>query len=145
MKKLLLILPILLASLTMMAGDKKEDTKAGISFRELSWKDAMTKAKKENKLIFIDVYTTWCGPCKLLKKNTFPDRALGEYFNKNFVNIAIDAEQGEWIEFAQQQRIQGYPTLLIMDKDGKEVSRTMGYMPAEQLLEFGKSVKTKKK
>lgn len=145
MKKLLLILPILLASLTMMAGDKKEDTKAGISFRELSWKDAMTNAKKENKLIFIDVYTTWCGPCKLLKKNTFPDKALGEYFNKNFVNIAIDAEQGEWIEFAQQQRIQGYPTLLIMDKDGKEVSRTMGYMPAEQLLEFGKSVKTKKK
>ncbi|OSZ79201.1 hypothetical protein CAP35_13375 [Chitinophagaceae bacterium IBVUCB1] len=143
MKKLwLLILPLLIASTAITYGG---ESTTGIQFSKLTWKEALAKAKKENKLIFIDVYTTWCGPCKLLKKNTFPDKALGAYFNKNFINIAIDAEEGEWVQFAEQQRVQGYPTLLIMDKNGKEAGRTMGYMPAEQLLQFGKEVNEKKK
>ncbi len=144
MKKLiLLLLPMLLCIAT--ANAKDGDAATGIKFQQLSWKDAMAKAKKENKLIFIDVYTSWCGPCKLLKKNTFPDKTLGAYFNKNFINIAIDAEEGEWVQFAEQNAVRGYPTLLIMDKNGKEAGRTMGYMPAEQLLQFGKEVKEKKK
>jgi thioredoxin-related protein len=143
MKKIwLLILPLLL-SITAIANDG--NTGKGIHFSKLTWKETLAKAKKENKMIFVDVYTTWCGPCKLLKKNTFPDKALGDYFNKNFINIAIDAEEGEWIKFAEQNNIQGFPTLLIIDKNGNEAGRTMGYMPAAQLLQFGKDVKEKKK
>lgn len=144
MKKILMILPLMLALLTTYAGDKKA-TEKGIQFQELSLKDAMAKAKKEHKLIFVDVYTTWCGPCKLLKKNTFPDEKLGNYYNKNFISIAADAEQGEWIQFAEKNAVQGYPTMMILDADGKVIDRTMGYMPAEPLLKFAIDTKAKAK
>lgn len=144
MKKLLMILPLMLALFTGYAGDKKT-AGTGIQFQELSLKDAMAKAKKEHKLIFVDVYTTWCGPCKMLKKNTFPDQKLGDYYNKNFISIAADAEKGEWIEFAEKNAVQGYPTMMILDADGKVIDRTMGYMPAEPLLKFGAATKAKAK
>lgn len=138
-----MILPLMLALFTGYAGDKHAQT--GIQFQELSLKDAMAKAKKEHKLIFVDVYTTWCGPCKQLKLKTFPDKKLGDYYNKNFVSIAADAEQGEWVKFAEEKGVQGYPTLLILDADGKIVDRTMGYMPPEPLLKFGEDTKAKAK
>lgn len=142
-KRLLLALPLMMAVHTY-AGDK-QSSNTGIQFQELSLKDAMAKAKKEHKLIFVDVYTTWCGPCKLLKKNTFPDKTLGEYYNKNFISIAADAEKGEWIKFADDHRVQGYPTMMILDAEGKEIDRTVGYMPAEPLLKFGADTKAKAK
>lgn len=142
-KRLLLALPLMMAVHTY-AGDK-QSSNTGIQFQELSLKDAMAKAKKEHKLIFIDVYTTWCGPCKLLKKNTFPDKKLGDYYNKNFISIAADAEQGEWVLFAAQNHVQGYPTMMILDAEGKEVNRTMGYMPPEPLLKFATDTKAKTK
>lgn len=138
-----MILPLMLAVFTGYAGEKNAAT--GIQFQELSLKDAMAKAKKEHKLIFVDVYTTWCGPCKLLKKNTFPDKKLGDYYNKNFISIAADAEKGEWIKFAEDNRVQGYPTMMILDAEGKEIGRTMGYMPADPLLKFGADTKAKAK
>lgn len=142
MKKLWLLALPLLMSMTVLAGDGKETT--GIRFTETGWADVAKKAAKEKKLVFVDVYTTWCGPCKLLKRSTFPDKAVGEYFNAKFVSTAIDAEKGEGVDFATKYNVQGYPTMLILDKDGKELARTMGYIPPEQLLEFGKSVEGKK-
>ena len=55
-----------------------------------SFEEAMKIAQKENKLIFMDAYTTWCGPCKLLNKRTFPKKEVGDYFNANFVNVKVD-------------------------------------------------------
>jgi thioredoxin-related protein len=77
----------------------------------------------------------------LLRKTTFTDKKVGEYFNTNFVNTSVDAEKGEGVEIAAKYHIEGYPTLLILDKDGKELGRQVGYMPAEGLLRFGQSVK----
>ena len=65
----------------------------GIQFEIGSWKEVLQKAKQENKLIFVDLYTTWCGPCKKMAAETFPQQAVGDYFNKNFVNYKIDAEK----------------------------------------------------
>ena len=61
-------------------------TAAGISFIEGDWKKVLAKAKAEKKLIFVDAYATWCGPCKKLQKEVFPDAAVGSFFNKNFIN-----------------------------------------------------------
>lgn len=145
MKKLgLLILPLLMMVFAATAKGDDHSSATGIQFKELSWAETAKLAAKNKKLVFIDVYTSWCGPCKMLRKNTFPDKALGDYFNANFVNIAIDAEKGEWIEFSRKYNVQAYPTMLILDKDGKEIGRTMGYMPAEQLLQFGKDTNKKK-
>lgn len=140
MKKIaLVILPLLLMMMVARAADDKAEK--GIMFYDASWKNVAAKAAKENKLVFMDIYTTWCGPCKMLRKSTFTDKAVGEYFNTNFVNTSVDAEKGEGIEIANKYHIEAYPTLLILDKDGNELGRQVGFMPAEGLLRFGKSVK----
>jgi thioredoxin 1 len=112
----------------------------GIQFVEPNWAKAIEQAKKEKKMIFVDAYTTWCGPCRMLKQNTFPDKAAGEFFNKHFINIALDMEKGDGLAFAEKYQIKAYPTLLIMDAELKSTSIAEGYMNPAQLIEFGKYV-----
>ena len=117
----------------------------GIKFFEPNLAKALQEAKKQNKLVFIDAYTTWCGPCRMLKQNTFTDKAVGEFFNKNFINIALDMEKGEGLAFAAKYQIVAYPTLLIINADQTSTSVTEGYMEPAQLLEFGKAVLAQKR
>lgn len=56
------------------------NTKTGIEFTEGSWDDIVRRAREENKIIFLDIYASWCGPCKMLKHNTFSDAEVGKYF-----------------------------------------------------------------
>ncbi len=109
----------------------------GINFMEEYWKKALVKAKTEKKLIFVDAYATWCGPCKKLQKEVFPDAAVGGFFNKNFINITIDVEKGQGIEFAQKYGVEVLPTLYITDENGNPITYTKGYMSAADLLKFG--------
>ena len=112
----------------------------GIQFVEANWAKAVAEAKKQKKMIFIDAYTSWCGPCRMLKQNTFTDKAAGEYFNKHFINIALDMEQGDGLAFAQKYQVAAYPTLFIMDAEEKSVTTSEGYINPGQLIEFGKYV-----
>jgi thioredoxin 1 len=113
---------------------------AGIQFVEPNWANAIAEAKKQKKMIFIDAYTTWCGPCRMLKNNTFTDKAAGDFFNKHFVNIALDMEKGDGLAFAQKYQVAAYPTLFIMDPEEKSVTTSEGYINPAQLIEFGKYV-----
>ena len=112
----------------------------GIRFMEANWTKALQEAKKQNKPIFLDAYTSWCGPCKMLKNNTFTDKAVGEFFNKNFINVALDMEQGDGLAVGEKYQIRAYPTLIITDADQKSVSVSEGYIEPAQLIEFGKYV-----
>ncbi len=112
-------------------------TETGIQFVEANWAKAVAEAKKQKKMIFIDAYTSWCGPCRMLKQQTFTDKAAGDFFNKHFINIALDMEKGDGIAFAQKYQIAAYPTLLIMDAEQKSVSVSEGYINPAQLIEFG--------
>lgn len=114
------------------------DKTGGIQFIESDWNKALQEAGKQHKLIFLDAYAAWCGPCKLLKKNTFPDKAAGTFFNENFISVAVDMEKGEGPRLAEQFRIDAYPTLIIADEHGNAVAHTKGYMSASDLIEFGK-------
>lgn len=114
-------------------------TTKGIDFLKIDLEAAKKIAAKENKLIFIDLYTTWCGPCKLMAKNTFTDPKVGEMFNKNFVNLAIDAEK-EGVNLVKEFKIVNYPSFLFLDKTGKLVQYDFGYYNAEQFLGVGASV-----
>jgi thioredoxin-related protein len=114
------------------------ETAQGIQFIEADWNKALAEAKKQNKLIFLDAYATWCGPCKLLKKNTFPDKEAGEYFNSNFINVAIDMEKGDGPALSEKYSVSAYPTLIIADANGKIITFTQGYMKPSQLIDFGK-------
>jgi thiol:disulfide interchange protein len=111
---------------------------AGIQFMESSWSKAVEQAQKENKPIFLDAYASWCGPCKLLKKNTFTKKEAGDFFNSNFINVAVDMEKGEGPALSKKFEVDAYPTLIIADKNGNIVTYTKGYMNAGHLVEFGK-------
>lgn len=99
-----------------------------IQFQDLPFKDLVAKAKKENKLVFIDAYAAWCGPCKMMEKNVFNKKSVGDFYNKNFVNARIDMEKGEGREVAQKFGVRSYPTYLFLNGDGELVSQNYGYM-----------------
>ncbi|BEV03856.1 thioredoxin family protein [Chryseobacterium gambrini] len=110
----------------------------GIKFEESNFTTVLAKAKKENKLVFIDAYTTWCGPCKLMAKNIFPQKTVGDYYNSHFINAKIDMEKGEGIEIAKKYNVKAFPTYLFVDGNGELVHRTLGYVEENDFIQFAK-------
>ncbi len=107
----------------------------GIMFTTGGYEAALARAKAESKLLFVDCYTTWCGPCKMLTRQTFPDKAVGDFFNTHFVSIQIDMENGEGVELAKRWGVDAYPTMIVLDADGNERGRIVGFQSPAQLLE----------
>lgn len=110
----------------------------GIKFEEGSFKSLLAKAKKENKLIFVDAYAVWCGPCKLMVKNIFPLKDVGDHYNAHFINAKIDMEKGEGIDLAKKYNVKAFPTYLFINGDGEEVHRTLGYVEEKDFIQFAK-------
>ncbi len=125
------------------AKDPKTPTDPGINFFEGSWDEALQKSKKEKKIIFLDVYATWCGPCKRLAAITFPDAEVGNYYNKNFINVRLDGEKGEGRTLAQRYGVKAYPSLLFIDHNGQVVLSTAGFRDPQKFIELGQSVTEK--
>ena len=120
----------------------QNDEQGGIKFRDISLEDAKKAAKKEKKLIFIDAYASWCGPCKMLDKNTFSDKSVGTYFNDKFICLKIDCEKhpdGKGV--MSTYGITAYPTLLWVDAEGKLSKKELGYKSPEQLLRVVQDIK----
>ncbi|WP_276967207.1 thioredoxin fold domain-containing protein [Chryseobacterium sp.] len=99
-----------------------------IQFQELPYKDIIAKAKKEKKLVFIDAYASWCGPCKMMEKNVFTQKSVSDYYNTNFINARFDMEKGEGRDIASKFGVRSYPTYLFLNGEGELVSRNTGYM-----------------
>ncbi|MBK7939025.1 MAG: thioredoxin family protein [Lewinellaceae bacterium] len=131
--KSILSLTLVLTTLTALSAQ-------GIEFFHGTWAEAREKAKAEEKLIFVDAFASWCGPCKRMAATVFPDEKVGSYFNANFINLKIDMEKAENAEFAGQYPVSAYPTLLFLDGSGKIVQKAVGAKSADQLLEFAQKV-----
>ncbi len=112
----------------------------GIEFFHGTWAEAQEKAKSEEKLIFVDAYASWCGPCKRMAASVFPQEKVGSFFNANFINLKIDMEKPENSEFAGKYPVSAYPTLIFIDANGKIVQKAVGAKDADQLLEFAQKV-----
>ena len=108
-----------------------------IAFIEDDWNEALKQAAAQHKYIFVDAYATWCGPCKMLKTTTFRDKKAADFYNKNFINIAIDMEKGLGPKLAAQWGMQAYPTLIIFNSKGDPVLGTVGFIKAPDLIRFG--------
>jgi thioredoxin 1 len=142
-KAVLALAFILTVSVAYAADGEKKEVKTsdkGIVFTTGTWAQILKKAKAENKIIFFDAYTTWCGPCKLLQKNVFTRADVAEVFNKDFINVKFDMESGEGPMLAEKYPLQGYPTLLFIDPDGKVVKELLGYQTPEALIKTGKKI-----
>lgn len=111
----------------------------GIQFFKGSWSEALTKAKNEDKPIFLDVYATWCGPCKVLKRKTFPDAEVGKYFNENFINVSLDGEKEDGKIVVKEFNVRAYPSLFILNAKGEPVVYYSGYLNPDEIIELGKA------
>ncbi len=109
----------------------------GIQFFEGTWQEALALSKKENKPIFVDAYTVWCGPCKYMAKNVFTNSNVGTYYNENFINYKYDMEKGDGPDFANRYKITAYPTLLYITADEKVILRKVGGRQPEDLIKDG--------
>lgn len=119
----------------------------GIHFEHNSnWDKVKAKAKAENKHIFVDCFTTWCGPCIWMAENVFPQENVGSFFNANFVNLKLQMDQTkkdtdevkswytEATRFAKDYDVRAYPTFLIFSPDGELVHRMVGGGEAEAFI-----------
>ncbi len=130
MRKLILILSILWISF--------DGYGQGIQFFEGTWKEALAKAKQENKLLFVDSYATWCGPCIRMAKNVFTQEEVGRFFNDNFINLKLDMEKEDGVTFGHKYPVSAFPTLHWLDGDGKVIKKVRGAQQAESLINIGK-------
>lgn len=123
--------------LTLSWSSAYTSAQVGIDFFEGSWKDALAKAQAANKPIFLDAYTTVCGPCKQMNTTVFTKTEVADFFNANFINVKMNMEKEEGIELANQWGIPMYPTLLFFDPQGLHLHQAAGFQDANELLELG--------
>jgi len=113
---------------------ESEGANEGMNFVEKPFEVLLAQAQKENKVIFIDAYTTWCGPCKMMAAKVFPDAKVGEVYNERFINAKFDMEKGEGLAMAKRYSVMVYPTYLFVDGNGDIVHKGIGYIPQEDFL-----------
>ncbi len=111
----------------------------GIEFFHGSFEEGLAEAKSQGKLIFVDAYAEWCGPCKRMAKTVFKEEAVGEFYNQNFINMKIDMEKGEGPTLARKYRVTAYPTFFFIDEEGKIVASAKGGRKTKQFISLGEN------
>lgn len=97
-----------------------------IEFSKATWKKHLNQARKENKLIFLDAQTKWCGFCRIMEKYIFTADSVADFYNRNFINVSMDMEEGEGIELRKKYGLYAYPSLLFINSDGELVDCKIG-------------------
>lgn len=130
MKKILIVLALVVATTSVKAQTK---------FFEGSWREASAEAQKQDKYLFIDCYTDWCGWCKVADKKTFPNEDVGKLLNEYFIPIKLDMETNAGVRLAMKYRVTGFPSYLVFSPDGILVHKVFGYI--EDPMDFVSEVK----
>ena len=129
------LISILIVLLTLSQANAQ-----GIDFFHGTFDEAKAEAEAQGKLIFMDAYAVWCGPCKMMTNSVFPQQEVGDFFNANFINLKVDMEKGECVDLRRKYGVSAYPTLLIIDAKGEVVQSIRGARNAEGLIAWAKKV-----
>lgn len=132
MKRFLIFIFLISVSLSSYA--------QGIEFVHVKWQEAMEMAKEQDKLLFVDSYAEWCGPCKRMAKNEFVKEDVGAIYNENFINLKLDMESKNGRTFDSQYPVSAYPTMFFLDGEGKVVKKIKGGQKGEGLIAMAKQV-----
>ena len=104
--------------------------------RQATLEQVLSDAQAQNKVVFIDFYTTWCGPCKWMDENVFAKDDVATTFNKNFINYKVDAEDFEGVNTALKYNVGAYPTLVFIKPNGEVLHRVEGMIPHESFMQI---------
>lgn len=124
---------LLFPFLFLLSFTQVRSQESAVDFNFSPWSEIKAEATAQGKLIFVDCYAVWCGPCKWMDKNIFTQAEVGELMNEHFINAKIDMEKGEGIALAKEYDIRAFPTFLFLDASGNLLHRVCG---ARQLEEF---------
>ena len=133
--------------LSLLASPTEAQTNKGIKWTSgLTWEQVKQKAKSENKYIFLDCYTTWCGPCKMMDMQVYPNDSVGNYFNDRFISLKVqmdktkkdDEEVQKWYATAEAMiadyKIEGYPSFVFLSPEGVLVHKDIGFKTSDSLV-----------
>jgi len=134
----------LLACQKQEAGSASSSTASSGEVKWMGYTEGMEKAKKENKPVLVDFYTSWCKFCKKMDSSTYADPKVVAALNNEFVAIKVDAESSKQVteagqsmteqDLAKKYKVSGYPTMFFMEPDGKVIGMLPGYNPPEEFI-----------
>lgn len=127
MKRILNILILLFSINILVAND-------GIVFTGTSYESVVSEAKSQGKLVFLDFTASWCIPCKQMERETFSDPDVGSFVNSNFIPFKVDGDFFWGMDIAEKYNVKVYPTLMVIDGNGKVIKRITGFQTAQGLL-----------
>lgn len=134
------ILLIPLIFLGCSGAKKTVASKSGVAFsKSNSMSDILEQAEKTNKLVFVDIVTEWCLPCKMMEKDVFSDPQIADFMNKNFINYKVDAEKGNGPVLSLVYEVQAFPTLLFVDSKGDVIVKKVGAAYHSELMEMART------
>jgi len=107
-----------------------------VNFAATDFSNYLSQAKQAGRPVFIDFYTSWCGPCRVMDRDVFTDSKLAAHLNSHFINLKINAEKGEGVALAKQFGVGAYPTLVFLDENGAERERVVGFTTPHRLLKM---------
>ena len=137
MKKNIIIILTLLT--WALYGAHAQENSEGTKFLETSWTEILKMANEQQKPIFMDCYTSWCGPCRQMLHDVFPKKGVGDFLNKHFIVTKFDMEKGDGIELAKKYEVRAFPTFIVFDHNEKIIDRHVGVMTPENLMGFCKN------
>lgn len=127
MKKYLLVLALMLATIVSATA------KGGVEFREGTLDEMVAKAATENKYLFVELFATWCGPCRVMERTLATDE-VGAYMNPRFVSVRYDVDKATGALLARTNGVRSIPTCLIIDSKGEVVGRLVGSSSPEKFI-----------
>jgi thioredoxin-related protein len=146
MKKILYLLCLCAPMFIRAQTDKGIHWTTGLSLEQVK-----EKAKSENKYIFLDCYTTWCGPCKMMDNAVYSNDSVGEYFNDRFISVKVQMDKTskdnvdvkKWYATAdamvKQYKIEGYPSFIFLSPEGVLVQKGIGYRGVKEFIDLART------
>jgi len=118
--------------------NKHEESDKAIEFHHNNFLTKIESSKKHSNPVFIDFYTTWCAPCKVMDRDVFTQSEVVSFLNQNFINLKVNAEKGEGKKMSRKYNVSAYPTLLFIDANGEEVGRHVGMLSVNAMTKLAK-------